>query len=341
MNVFDKALAQIADADSQPDDGPGGFTAILSTPSLDRDGDRLGRSEWIEPLPDRITLDVDHGMTVTDTIGSARPYFDNSGNLMIDATFASTPKAQEVRTLIKEGHINTVSVAFMNDKTKKDGAPNRELLNAGVVAIPSNRDAVILASKRASVTDIVNAGVMTPDEVKKSLGIAESGANALLESFTTKAAGGAGNDGALVQAVHDASVHLGAQCAQPEVIEEDPSGDASGANKGINGPTGTVIDGGIALMDAAEAKAADITITIPEGFTREDFESRLASIFTPESPQGNSPAESEPAEEAATDEVPADEAAEDSAAESEATDWQAEAFSLEMELFALPDISGS
>lgn len=128
----------------------GGFTAVLSTPSLDRDGDVLSREEWVEPLPGRLPLDIDHNMTVEGTIGSFRPYFDDEGRLMMDATFASTPKAQEVRTLIKEGHISSVSVAFMTDRSKKDGTPRRELLNAGVVAIPSNRDAIIFDAKAAT-----------------------------------------------------------------------------------------------------------------------------------------------------------------------------------------------
>jgi phage head maturation protease len=62
-----------------------------------------------------LPLDVDHGMDVASTIGSFRPYFDGD-KLMMAATFADNPKAQEVRALIRDGHINTVSVAFMNDK---------------------------------------------------------------------------------------------------------------------------------------------------------------------------------------------------------------------------------
>lgn len=130
----------------------GGFTAVASTPSLDRDGDMLAKKEWIEPLPDHITIDIDHEMSVRGTVGSARPYFDADGRLMIEARFASTPQAQETRTLINEGHIRTVSVAFMTDKSKKSGEPRRELLNVGIVAIPSNRDAVIVGSKAAAAS---------------------------------------------------------------------------------------------------------------------------------------------------------------------------------------------
>jgi len=144
------------------DDFPGTFEAVLSAPTEDRDGETLLASEWKTPLPDRITVDVDHGMTVASTIGSAKPWIDDAGRLCISGTFASTPKAQEVRTLMNEGHINTTSVAYMTDRApQKDGKATvtRELLNAAVVAIPSNREALVLSSKsgaRNSAKDAVH-----------------------------------------------------------------------------------------------------------------------------------------------------------------------------------------
>lgn len=169
--VYSKAFASIESVEEK-DYGPnGGFTAVLSTPSEDRDGDELFRDEWKDFQFDRYTLDMDHGMSVAETVGSFVPYFDGE-KMMMDAYFSSIPRAQEVRTLVDEGHIRTVSVAFMVDKTKKSGTPRRELLNAGIVAIPSNRDAVILASKAASalkdaLSDQTEGDV--PDEVIKAV----------------------------------------------------------------------------------------------------------------------------------------------------------------------------
>src|ERR1700743_2705676 len=102
MEFYGKAVASIEGVDDDKFGPNGGFTAVLSTPSLDRDGDRLNRDEGVEPLLDRYPLGFDHGMSVADTVGSFRPYFEND-NLMMDAYFASTPKAQEVRTLVNEG----------------------------------------------------------------------------------------------------------------------------------------------------------------------------------------------------------------------------------------------
>lgn len=134
-----------------PDDEfPGAFEVILSAPTKDRDGDTLLPEEWKKPLPDHITFDQDHLMSVAGTVGSGVPAIDEkTGNLVVTGTYSSLPRAQDVRTLVNEGHIRTTSVAFMSEKSVKDGKTGtvRELLNGAFVAIPSNREALVLASK--------------------------------------------------------------------------------------------------------------------------------------------------------------------------------------------------
>lgn len=189
--IVSKALAAIEASDDDSEFGPhGGFRGVLSTPSRDRDGDSLQPDEWL-PLPDRLPLDADHGMDVASTIGSFRPYFDDAGRMMLEAAFSSLPDAQRVRTLIREGHVSGLSVAFRVDKQlKSQGLPFRELLNSAVVAVPSNPDATILESKAALAKAATNP---------------------------------------LAQAVHDASIHLGAVC-YPVASDVDDSGAADGAN---------------------------------------------------------------------------------------------------------------
>jgi hypothetical protein len=152
MNVIRKD-ASITNVDG---DGPGAFQVVLSAPTKDRDGDTLLSDEWKQPLPEHITFDIDHEMSVKGTVGSGRPWIDHDntlgagkGALIVDGTYSSLPHAQDVRTLVKEGHINRTSVAFMSEKTQKDGKSTvtRELLNGAFVAVPSNREAVILSSK--------------------------------------------------------------------------------------------------------------------------------------------------------------------------------------------------
>jgi len=146
MNVVYKD-ASIAPTGAD-DDFPGTFEVILSAPTEDRDGDTLLPDEWKQPLPDHITFDMDHGMSVATTIGSGVPTLNDAGQLVVAGTYSSLPRAQEVRTLVNEGHIKTTSVAFMTlPKTSKDAAPQRELLNGAFVAVPSNREALVLSSK--------------------------------------------------------------------------------------------------------------------------------------------------------------------------------------------------
>lgn len=130
------------------EDFPGTFEVILSAPTEDRDGDTLLPDEWKQPLPDHITFDMDHGMSVATTIGSGVPSLNDAGELVVSGTYSSLARAQDVRTLVNEGHIKTTSVAFMTlPKTHKDSKPQRELLNGAFVAIPSNREALVLSSK--------------------------------------------------------------------------------------------------------------------------------------------------------------------------------------------------
>jgi hypothetical protein len=134
-----------------PDDDAGMFEAILSAPTLDRDGEIIDAKAF-EPLPDHITIDIDHGMSVATTVGSGVPFYD--GDLLkFRGSFSTIPRAQEVRTLVAEGHVRKMSVAFMNARTEVDPDDERphirsaELLNAAIVPIPSNREASILAAK--------------------------------------------------------------------------------------------------------------------------------------------------------------------------------------------------
>lgn len=143
------ALAEVKAVEDADGDPNGEFDVILSSPTLDRDGEVVD-AKIFEPLPDHITFDIDHGMSVRTTVGSGRPTYEN-GLLRVRGTYSSIPLAQEVRTLVREGHIRTTSVAFMGAvREEKDGVQHvvkAELLNGAFVAIPSNREAVVLSAK--------------------------------------------------------------------------------------------------------------------------------------------------------------------------------------------------
>lgn len=139
--------AQVKALDS--DDPNGSFEVVLSAPTLDRDGEVIDVGAF-EPLPDHITFDIDHGLSTATTVGSGVPRYED-GLLKVAGTFSSIPRAQEVRTLVEEGHIRTTSVAFMSPVRKVVDdtvhVTKAELLNGAFVPVPSNREAVVLAVK--------------------------------------------------------------------------------------------------------------------------------------------------------------------------------------------------
>lgn len=142
------ALGEVKAAED--DDSPhGGFDVILSAPTLDRDGEIVD-AKIFEPLPDHITFDIDHGMSTATTVGSGTPFYEGDV-LRVKGTYSSIPRAQEVRTLVREGHIRTTSVAFMGAvREETDGVTHivkAELLNGAFVPIPSNRESVVLSAK--------------------------------------------------------------------------------------------------------------------------------------------------------------------------------------------------
>lgn len=197
---IDKKSATITNTDESADAFPGTFEVVLSTPTTDRDGDSLLASEWKTPLPDHITFDVDHGMSVKSTVGSGVPSIDDEGRLIVKGSYSSLQQAQDVRTLVNEKHIRTVSVAFLTEPAStKDGVKTvkRELLNGAFVAIPANPEAVVLSSKSLA------------DDAEVKAGARHSAA-----------------DASLLQAAHDALVAMGASCSPAEADTEQKSLDA-------------------------------------------------------------------------------------------------------------------
>ena len=207
-------------------------------PTLDRD-DEIIDAKAFDPVPEHITIDVDHEMTVEKTIGSGRPFYDGQV-LRFEGTYASHPLAQMVRGLVDEGHIRTMSVAYMNpvyEVDSKDGKRHLrkgELLNAGIVGIASNRDALITASKS-----------LVADVLGKEVALVQAGETVTPMTYTsapttlTFATGGvvkAGarnstNDLKLLQAAHDALIALGAACEtkSPSTDDETTDTDAKAA----------------------------------------------------------------------------------------------------------------
>lgn len=243
-----KALALV---EPGPDDetGPGTFSLILSTSDVDRDGETVEPGAF-DPLPDHITMDIDHGMSVATTVGSGKPFYRADGKLQVDGTWASTELAQNTRTLVREGHVRTASVAMIpTKKTKDDNGPTRivkaDLLNGAFTPVPSNRNAEVLSAK--SATGVLN------------------GIETLLKAGRRNSVG----DQAIVQTIHDLVSNLGAICGNGSSEEggssgdPDNDGDANGVERGRKAHTPDELRA-LPALDAATKTTTDEHVTSDE-----------------------------------------------------------------------------
>lgn len=128
------------------DAGPGGFVAIASDGSVDRDGEVIDPHAF-SPLPAKIPVHMGHGGPL---VGSGRPFYERN-ELRVSASFATTPQAQEARELVKGGHLEQMSVVFLKTVDKFVQGVRHitkgELLAADLVTIPSNRGTRVLAAR--------------------------------------------------------------------------------------------------------------------------------------------------------------------------------------------------
>jgi HK97 family phage prohead protease len=133
-------------ADSDPN---GEFEAILSVPTVDRDGEVIdGRA--FEPLPAEIPIHKFHDFS--SPVATATPFYEGDV-LKARGTFDPDPESQAIRQKVGRS-IRYMSVGFMAaTRSDKDGTPHitkAELLEASFVSVPSNREAAILAVKQAA-----------------------------------------------------------------------------------------------------------------------------------------------------------------------------------------------
>ena len=153
MNIKKMGVLDVSVKDAGEGSGNGEFEAILSAPTLDRDGEVIDAKAF-EPLPESIVIHVDHAMGVSTAVARAVPRYD--GDLLVaKGYYGSDPESQAVRQKVIDGIITTMSVGFMDAQREiKDGVTHivkGELLEASFVSVPSNREALVLAAKSAKL----------------------------------------------------------------------------------------------------------------------------------------------------------------------------------------------
>jgi phage head maturation protease len=160
----------------------GEFEAVLSTPDLDRDGETV-MPRAFDPLPKSIPVHFSHDFVdKVPPVGRATPYYDGD-TLKVKGTFASTPRAQELRALVNEGVIDSMSAGFLTTKKKGKSIIEGDLIEGSLTATPVNRSALLLRSK------------------------------ALAELELKAGARNSSTDGSRLQQIHDLSVENGADCS--------------------------------------------------------------------------------------------------------------------------------
>lgn len=237
----------------------GTFEVILSTPTADRDGEEVKAEEWKTPLPDHITFDIDHGMSVATTVGSGTPEIDADGKMVVKGRWASTPLAQQTRALVNEGHIKTTSVAFLRlpGDAKAHGGASRELLNGAFVAVPANAEALVLNSK--SLQDQLERQAQADAEVKS----AEAVLKALAGSYEER-------ERAVYDAVsrdftdYDSDVYAWPVATFDDaVVFRISGGDESGTT--WRAPYTMADDGTATLGQREQVVITEVITTVPEG----------------------------------------------------------------------------
>lgn len=143
MNGEGELIAKVAQATA------GGFRAVVSTGSIDRDGEVVVPGAFA-PLPASIPVHMNHDLRVQALVARGVPTYVGD-ELHLDAVFASTPDAQTVRQKVRDGVLSELSIVFRPlRRTEVGGVPHivrGDLLAADLVTVPSNRDTRILASR--------------------------------------------------------------------------------------------------------------------------------------------------------------------------------------------------
>lgn len=182
--------------------------AVVTAPTLDRDGDvvdteslrlplKSGGFVYARDLTGNEELDIpfltDHSFVVEDVIGSVRTAVINTaGELEVVFGVSSREKAQDMFTLLDEGHLgNAFSITFSYDyKNIVDGAIyDAEIMEISLVFRGSNRDARLLAVTKSLLKENRMSKDTTVAETKEQLEKAkEAYEAALAEDEKAKAA---------------------------------------------------------------------------------------------------------------------------------------------------------
>jgi len=126
------------------------YEFIASTSSVDRQGDSIDQSGWeLDNYKKNPVILFAHDYSQLP-IGKAIEIKQTETTLEIKIQFASekaNPKAQQVKQLVDDGMLSTLSVGFIQKERNGNIITRAELLEISVVPVPANQEALRLAYK--------------------------------------------------------------------------------------------------------------------------------------------------------------------------------------------------
>lgn len=132
--------------------GNGDFEAILSTPQQDRDGETV-KAGAFHPLPLSIPVYYHHDWkSGALPVAKAAPFYDGDV-LKVKGTFASTARGQEMRSLVTEGIVDSMSVGFIKTQARGSVISKGQVIEGSFTGIPINTGAKVLAAKAMAEID--------------------------------------------------------------------------------------------------------------------------------------------------------------------------------------------
>jgi HK97 family phage prohead protease len=120
---------------------------------------------------------------------------EDDHGLFVKGTLAPTDKGQEVRTLLKMGAVNGMSIGYLPTDSEFNRAGNRvlneiDLHEISIVAMPMNRSAVVTTAKEHGIESITDYEKVMKNAFKWSRTRATRFASATYKHFVEAEAGG-------------------------------------------------------------------------------------------------------------------------------------------------------
>lgn len=144
----------------------GSFTAVASTPKVDRHGESVDVKGWdLKNFKKNPVLLWAHDHSIP-AIGVAKRVWISDGKLMFKGVWQEvTDMGKAAKQLVEDGIINSFSVGFLPAEMEGNTYTKQELLEISLVNVPANPDAMMLAYKSLKASGV-------KEKVMEDIGIA-------------------------------------------------------------------------------------------------------------------------------------------------------------------------